>query len=284
MSNQARTKQTARLGTGSVSARQSQQWRNLTIQASSYDPPIIQTRHSDRVEVLLAQFADDDLTRDATYRYEDLVERTLTGIISRKRRDDCIAACKAQILAERAQAADAAAALLTLAPEAVAEFEDEPETEAAEAEAEPEAEAAATEPPVPITGNKRNRAPLKTKGSITYNKARGEHAPEYWTVTYRRCRNTFYSKATAEAVLANYKTNNVCPGCKRARELECEQCGHTHGDPIQPAQAPAPVPADPTPVADPIPMQIRCRTTAVGTLTVTVNGVTFTVHGDFVYP
>ena len=153
---------------------------------------------------------------------------------------------------------------------------------APETEDDPEPEPQA-QPDAPITGSKRNRAPLKTKGSITYNKSRGVYEPEYWMVTYMRCRRTFYSREAAEAALNHWKDNNVCPGCDRVRGLECEQCGHIHGDPIEQAQAPAPVPADPIPVADPIPMQIRCRA-AVGTLTVTVNGVTFTVHGDFVYP
>ena len=189
MSNMARTKQTARLGTGSVSARQTQEWRTLTtVQASSYDPPIIQTGQSDRVETLLAQFAEDDLNRDALYRFEDLVEPTLTGRVSRKRRDDLIAECKAQILAERA-AADAATALLSLGPAPQVEVQ-------AEVQAEPEAQA--------ITGNKRNRGHLKSKGSILHNPARGQHAPEYWTVNYKRCRNTFYSQAEAEAALNNY--------------------------------------------------------------------------------
>ena len=181
MSNMARTKQTARLGSGSVSARQAQEWRTLTtIQASSYDPPIIQTGHSDRVESLLAQFAEDDLNQDALYRYEDLVEPTLTGRISRKRRDDLIAECKAQILAERA-AADAATALLSLGPAPQVEVQ-------AEVQAEPDAQA---DPAAPITGNKRNRSHLKSKGSILHNPARGLYTPEYWTVNYKRCRNTF---------------------------------------------------------------------------------------------
>ena len=273
----ARGRGTARLSTASISARQTQEWRNLTtIQASSYDPPIIQTGHSDRVEALLAQFADDDLTRDATYRYEDLVERTLTGFISRKRREDCIAACKAQILAERAQAADAAAVLLTLDP-AIEEPQAAPEATAqvevqAEVQAEPEAEA---DPPAPITGNKRNRGQLKSKGSILHNKARGEHAPEYWTVNYKRCRNTFYSQAEAEAALNNYKTYNICPCCERPNELECEQCGHLHGDSIEPVAAPAPVPA---------PLNLCVHSNPNGTIQVTINGVTFTCEGDFVYP
>ena len=212
MSNMARTQQTARLGTGSVSARQTQAWRTLTtVQASSYDPPIIQTGQSDRVETLLAQFAEDDLNRDALYRFEDLVEPTLTGRVSRKRRDDLIAECKAQILAERA-AADAAAALLSLGPAPQAEVQAEVQ---AEDQAAPEAQA--------ITGSKRNRGHLKTKGSILHNPARGQHAPEYWTVNYKRCRNTFYSQAEAEAALNNYKEFDICPCCDQAPQPEPTQ-------------------------------------------------------------
>ena len=228
----------------------------LTIQASSSDPPIIQSGFSDRIETLLAQFADDDLTRDATYRYEDLVEPTLTGIISRKRREDCIAALKAQILAERAQAADAAAALLTLDPAAAPAIEEPqaaPEATAqVEVQAEPEAQA---EPPAPITGNKRNRGQLKSKGSILHNKARGEHAPEYWTVNYKRCRNTFYSQAEAEAALNNYKTFNICPCCDQAPQ-------------VQPPQVPS----------------IRAVALAAGVIQVSINGVNLTIDGAFTYP
>ena len=188
MSNMARTKQTARLGTGSVSAQQTQAWRTLTtVQASSYDPPIIPTTQSDRVETLLALFAEDDLNRDAVYRFEDTVEPTLTGRVSRKRREDLIAECKAQIVAERA-AADAAGALLSLVPtqtEPVDQDQPEPVTQ------DQTEDQAAPEEAQAITGSKRNRGHLKTKGSIIHTKSKGEHAPEFWTVTYKRCRNTF---------------------------------------------------------------------------------------------
>ena len=155
MSNMARTKQTARLGTGSVSAQQTQAWRTLTtVQASSYDPPIIPTQQSDRVQELLAQFAEDDLNRDALWRFEDTVEPTLTGRVSRKRREDLIAECKAQIVAERA-AADAAAALLSLGPtqpEPVDQDQPEPVDQAA-----PEpVDQAAPEEAQAITGSKQN--------------------------------------------------------------------------------------------------------------------------------
>ena len=252
MSIQARTKQTARLGTGSVSARQSQQWRMLTtVQASSSDPPIIDTRQSDAVESMLAQSAEDDLMRDAEYRYEDLIEPTLTGRISRKRREDLIYECRTQILAERAAAA-AAAALLSLDPAAPVEDQAEPE---AESEAEPEAQAA---PPAPVTGNKRNRGQLKSKGTILHNPARGQHKPEYWTVNYKRTRNTFYTQEEAKAALRNYKDFDICPCCD---------------------QAPQPEPVQPPP-----PPSIRCVALAAGVIQVSINGVTLTINGDFTYP
>ena len=267
MSDMARTKQTARLRTGSVSAQQAQAWRTLTtVQASSYDPPIIDTQQSARVRALLAQFAEDDLNRDALWRFQEIVLPTLSGRVSRKRRDDLIAECKAQIVAERA-AADAANALLNLDPVAPVEDQADPEAETeaepeAETEAEPEAQAAA------VTGNKRNRRHLKFKGTILHNSAKGEHKPEYWTVNYKRTRNTFYTQASAEAALKGYKDLGICPCCDRPDKLKCEQCGHTHGDPIQP----------------PPPSDIRCVALHTGVIQVTVNGVTFRVNGDFNYP
>jgi hypothetical protein len=240
----ARTKHTARLGTGGVSARQTQAWRAMTAaQASSYDPPIIDTEQSDAVQTLLAQFAEEDLMRDAEYRYEDLIEPTLTGRISRTRRETLIRECRAQILAERA----AADALLSFVPP---QANVQPDVQA-----EPQAQPA---PDAPITGNKRNRGHLKSKGTILHNAARGPHAPEYWTVNYKRCRNTFYSQAEAEAALKNYKDFDICPCCD---------------------QAPQPEPAQPPPVPS-----IRCVALDTGVIQVTINGVTITVNGDFTYP
>ena len=181
-----------------------------------------------------------------------------------------MSAVSVEILAERA-AADAAAALLSLGPAPQVEVQ-------AEVQAEPEAQA---DPPAPITGNKRNRGHLKSKGSILHNPARGEHAPEYRTVNYKRCRNTFYSQAEAEAALNNYKAYNICPCCERPNELECEQCGHTHGDPIQPAQAPV----NPVAAPEPAPAQsIRCVALGAGVIQVTINGITLTIDGAFTYP
>jgi hypothetical protein len=81
----------------------------------------------------------------------------------------------------------------------------------------------------------------------------------------------------------------ICVGCDRAIPFECEQCGHIDETPAyQVAVHPAPVnlpPVDPAPVAAPAPaLALICRATAPGVLSVTLNGVTFTVQGDLKYP
>ena len=185
----------------------------------------------------------------------DLGLEFLTGHVSRKRKNDLIDECRTQLLAERA-AADAATALLSLDPVAPVEDQAEPEAETeAEPEVQPEAQAA---PPDPVTGNKRNRGQLKSKGSILHNPARGQHKPDNWTVTYKRTRNTFYSQAEAEAALRNYKEFDICPCCDQA-------------PPIPPVP-PAPIPS------------IRCVALAAGVIQVSINGVTLTVDGAFTYP
>ena len=124
----ARTKQTTRHCTGSMPARRRTdpappgQVQPPCIQASSSDPPLAPGEFGYRMYQLVAQQADDDLTRDAEYRYDDEVLPTLTGRISRKRREDCIAVLKKQIVMEREYAAtrtEAAQALLSLVPNQV---------------------------------------------------------------------------------------------------------------------------------------------------------------------
>ena len=120
----ARTKQTARHCTGSMPARRSTDpappGTGPCIQTSSTDPSLTEGEFGYRMYQLVAQNEEDDLTREAGYRYDDEVLPTLTGRISRKRRDDCIAVLKKQIVMEReyaaAQATEAAEALLSLAP------------------------------------------------------------------------------------------------------------------------------------------------------------------------
>ena len=103
----ARTKQTARHCTGSMRARKSTDpappGTGPCIQASSTDTPL--TAGEYRFYQMVAQNEEDDLTREAGYRYDDEVLSTLTGRISRKRREDCIAVLKKQIVMEREYAA-----------------------------------------------------------------------------------------------------------------------------------------------------------------------------------
>ena len=153
----ARTKQTARRSTGTIPPRRSiplDTEPRPCIQASSSDPPLAPGEFGYRMYQLVAQQADDDLTRDAEYRYQDEVVPTLTGRISRKRKEACIAVLKKQILMEReyaaSQATEAAQALLSLAP-----TQPEPIVQAAEPE------------PELIVGNKRNRGSLKTAGGVS---------------------------------------------------------------------------------------------------------------------
>ena len=113
------------------------------------------------------------------------------------------------------------------------------------------------EPVANITGNKRNRPQCRSKGGVSYNKPRANN-PGFWTVSYMRCRVPFNTEAEAHAALTRWKEFDMCPGCDRLRVI------------------PPPVPA-------PIP-QITCAATAPGVLQVTVNGASFTVKGDFVYP
>ena len=80
----ARTKQTARHCTGSMPARRSTDpappGTGPCIQASSTDTPL--TAGEYHFYQMVAQQADDDLTRDAEYRYEDEVLPKLTGRIN----------------------------------------------------------------------------------------------------------------------------------------------------------------------------------------------------------
>ena len=200
----ARTKQTARRSTGTIPPRQSHPpgtEPRPCIQASSADPPLAPGEFGYRMYQLVAQQADDDLTREAEYRYDDEVLPALTGRISRKRRDDCIAVLKKQIVMEReyatTQATEAAQALLSLAPTQVQ----------------------ATQPE-PIVGNKRNRGSLKTEGGVSYTKPNPNTSnPGTWTAAYRCYRKTgFNTKEQADAKLAYWKDNDLCPCCEKPME------------------------------------------------------------------
>ena len=209
----ARTKQTARRSTGSVQPNQSQPMQTeprVCIQASSTDPPLAPGEFGYRMYQLVAQYADDDLTREAQERYADEVVPKLTGRSSRKRKADCIAVLKKQILMEReysaSQATEAAEALLSLAPTQV-----EPIVQA---------QAQAPEPPAIIgnvIGNKRNRGSLKTGGGVSYNKPQpNTSTPGTWVASYRCFRKSgFNTKAQADAKLAYWKDNDLCPCCEK---------------------------------------------------------------------
>ena len=156
---------------------------------------------------------------------------------------------------EREYAATALLSLGPTQPEPVDQDQPEP-VDQDQPEPVVQAEDQATQA-ITVTGNKRNRSHLKTKGSILHNPARGSNL-ENWTVTYKRCRNTFYSQDEAEAALNNYKTFDICPCCDQA-------------PPIPPVP-PAPIPS------------IRCVALAAGVIQVSINGVTLTIDGAFTYP
>ena len=89
----ARTKQTARRSTGSVKPNHSHPMQaepRPCVQASSSDP-LTDTEQSPAIQAILAQYADEELTREAMNRYDDEVVPNLTGRSSRKRKADCIA-------------------------------------------------------------------------------------------------------------------------------------------------------------------------------------------------
>jgi hypothetical protein len=126
-------------------------------------------------------------------------------------------------------------------------------------------------------------------GGVSFTKARESNKGTNW-VNFRGTRRHYYTRAAADAALALFCTGTVCAGCDRAIPFNCSQCGHVdtvpaYQAPVNPVQVnPVPVPV-PAPIpAKPNPVHIRCRATAPGVLSVTLNGVTFTTHGDFEYP
>ena len=126
------------------------------------------------------------------------------------------------------------------------------------ADEEPAAEAEEeVEPVANITGNKRNRPQCRSKGGVSYVKPRASN-PGFWSVSYMRCRVPFNTEAEAHAALARWKEHDMCPGCDRLRVI---------------------LPPVPTPIP-----QITVTTPAPGLLSVTINGVNFTVEGKFTYP
>ena len=109
------------------------------------------------------------------------------------------------------QATEAAEALLSLAPTQV-----EPIVQA---------QAQAPEPPAIIgnvIGNKRNRGSLKTGGGVSYNKPQPNTSnPGTWQASYRCFRKTgFNTKAQADAKLAYWKNNDLCPCCEKPDDAQ----------------------------------------------------------------
>ena len=205
----ARTKQTARRSTGSILPRNSNPpgtEPRACIQASSTDPPLAPGEFGYRMYQLVAQYADEDLTREAENRYADEVLPTLTGRSSRKRGAYCIAVLKKQIVMEReyaaTQATEAAEALLSLTP-----TQPEPIVQVQAPESEP----------APIIGNKRNRGSLKTEGGVSYTKPQPNTSnPGTWTASYRCFRKSgFNTKQQADEKLAYWKDNDLCPCCEK---------------------------------------------------------------------
>ena len=82
----ARCKQTARRSTGSVLPRNSSRpgtQPRACIQASSTDPPLTPGEFGYRTYQLVAQYAEEDLTREAEDRYAEEVAPKFTGRSSR---------------------------------------------------------------------------------------------------------------------------------------------------------------------------------------------------------
>ena len=142
----------------------------------------------------------------------------------------------------------------------------------------------ATQAPVRVRGR------VRSEGGISETAPRKSNKRTFW-VNFRGTRRHYYTRAAAEEALALFRTGTICAGCDRKISFECEQCGHIDDVPAyQAAVNPAPVnpaPVDAAPVPVPVPttaLDLLCRATAPGVLSVTLNGVTFTVQGDFKYP
>ena len=101
---------------------------------------------------------------------------------------------------EADQATEAAKALLSL-DQAKAEEETEPE---------------------PIVSNKRNRGSLKSEGGVSYNKPQPKSKnPGTWTAAWKCFRKSgFNTKQQADAKLAYWKDNDLCPCCEKPQEAQ----------------------------------------------------------------
>ena len=215
----ARTKQTARLTTGSHPAPRAGTAApgrviGHRIAASSSDPPVASYRVGDDFYALVAQHADEDLTRLATYRYEDIVEPFLPGIVSRSTRANIIQAFKNQIQAERG----------SKAPEESKDSSNPmPDSDSEPEPADPE----------PVTQPKRKRAAVpnqifkmnkKSQGGVSFIKPQAKKTKAgssitqagYWVATYKNYRKCgFTTEAAAQAKLKQWRDHDLCPLCER---------------------------------------------------------------------
>jgi hypothetical protein len=233
----ARTKQTARKTTGShpaprVGAAATGRVIGHRIAASSSDPPVASYQLGDSIYALLAQHAEEDLTRLATYRYEDIVEPFLTGIVSRSARTNIINVFKKQIQAEQgSKAPEETKNSGNPMPDSDSEAEEEEYQQAAATLL--SIQQAPTDPePVPQTRRKlpgqtrRKRAPVdnriftktkKTQGGVSFIKAQTRNkTPGYWVATYKNYRRCgFTSEEAARAKLNQWKIEDLCPCCEQ---------------------------------------------------------------------
>jgi hypothetical protein len=218
----ARTKQTARLTTGShpaprVGAAATGRVIGHRIAASSSDPPVASYQLGDSIYALVAKHAEEDLAREARYRYEDIVEPFLTSMVSRSARTNIINAFKQQIRAEQG----------TKAPE------ESKDSGNPMPDSDPESEEEEHTNPDPVPQPKRKHAAVanqiftmnkKSKGGVSFIKPRAKKTKAgssiiqagYWVATYKNYRKCgFTTKESAEAKLKQWKDQDLCPLCER---------------------------------------------------------------------
>ena len=117
----------------------------------------------------------------------------------------------------------------------------------------------------------------------------------YYTVSYKNCRTRFPTKHEAEEALKRYQ-NGECPVCGMNKPKMCPPQANpprdsdsdaTFGSHSSDSESEAEsVAATQTPAVAQLtpPLKLRVHANPNGTLQVTINGVTFTCEGDFVYP
>ena len=155
---------------------------------------------------------------------------------------------------------------------------------------------------------KRVSAENRKYSGISYTKPNDKSKNEgYFTVSYKNCRTRFPNKHEAEQALKRYQ-NGECPVCgmnkpkmcpaqkKPPRDTDSDATFGTHSSESEAgseeeveAESEAESEATQAPTvavaAPPAPaVNLRVHANPNGTLQVTINGVTFTCEGDFVYP